>query len=380
MFMDKKIAVIIAAAGEGARMGGPVPKQFLKIGGKAMFIKTAEAFRRNSHIDYIIIAANERYLSEYNTLLADSGINAILAAGGKKRQDSVAEGLKKLPEDADYVLIHDAARPFITGELIDKTIASVIEKKAVVCAVPVKDTIRVIKDGGGSFTPDRGEFYSAQTPQAFEKALILDAYEKAASEGFYGTDDAALAERAGYHVHIISGSYDNIKITTEGDLPVKINIRTGTGFDVHAFESGRRLVLGGVTIPFEKGLSGHSDADVLLHAVIDALLGAAGCGDIGRHFPDSDEKYKDISSLLLLEKTADIIKEKGFSVGNIDVTLIAEKPKIAPYAGGIKANIAKALGLSEERVNIKGKTTEGLGFVGREEGIAAQAACLLYLE
>jgi 2-C-methyl-D-erythritol 4-phosphate cytidylyltransferase/2-C-methyl-D-erythritol 2,4-cyclodiphosphate synthase len=208
--------------------------------------------------------------------------------------------------------------------------------------------------------------------------MIISAYAKAYREGFYGTDDASLVERAGEAIHIIDGLYENIKITTREDMPANIEMRVGTGFDAHALAAGRKLVLGGIEIPFDKGLLGHSDADVLIHAVIDALLGAAGCRDIGAHFPDSDEKTKNISSLLLLKEIAKVIKTKDYEIGNIDATVIAEKPKIAPYVEKMIKAMAEALDIPEDRINIKGTTTEKLGFPGREEGIAAQAVCTLY--
>ena len=375
---NKKIAVIIAAAGTGSRMNADVPKQYLKIDGKPMLVKTAGAFSENDGVDQIVVVTNQEYHKECERLLLANNINATVVVGGEKRQDSVYEGLKKLPEDTDYVLIHDAARPFVTQELIQKTIEAVIEKQAVVCAVPVKDTIRMKTDEEKSVTTDRSLMFAVQTPQAFQKELIVEAYEQAFREGFYGTDDAVLAERSGHAVHIIDGSYDNIKITTRGDMPVNQETRVGTGFDVHAFCPGRKLILGGVEIPFDRGLAGHSDADVLIHAIMDALLGAAGCGDIGRHFPDSDEKYKGISSLLLLEEVAGILASKGYEVGNIDATIITEKPKVAPYVEEMIKKTASALGVSEDQLNIKGTTREKLGFTGREEGIAAQAACTIY--
>jgi len=377
MYNNKKMAVIIAAAGTGSRMNADLPKQYLKIGRKPMLIKTAGVFNENDYIDYIIVVTNSDYQKECQKLLQDNNINAAVVTGGEKRQDSVYEGLKKLPQDTDYVLIHDAARPFVTQKLIQETILAVKEKQAVVCAVPVKDTIRMKTGKEKSVTTDRNLMYAVQTPQAFEKELIIQAYEQAYKEGFYGTDDSALAERAGHTVHIIDGSYDNIKITTRGDMPVNREMRVGTGFDVHAFEPGRKLILGGVEIPFEKGLSGHSDADVLIHAIMDALLGASGCGDIGRHFPDSEPKYKGISSLVLLGKVAEIAASKGYEIGNIDATVIAEKPKLAPYVEEMIKATANALGISEDQVNIKATTTEKLGFTGRGEGIAAQAVCAL---
>jgi len=375
MYNNKTIATIIAAAGIGSRMNADIPKQYIKIGGKPMLIKTAEIFAENEYIDEIIIVTNEEYKSECESLLQDYNIKAIVTSGGKERQDSVFEGLKRLSENTDYVLIHDAARPFVTQEIINETVRAVIEKKAVVCAVPVKDSIRMKKEDEKSMAMDRSVMYAVQTPQAFEKKLIIDAFEQAYAEGFYATDDATLAERAGNMIHIIEGSYDNIKITTQSDMPSSREMRVGTGFDVHAFEKGRKLVLGGVEIPFEKGLLGHSDADVLTHAVMDALLGATGLGDIGRHFPDNEQKYKDISSVLLLKEVSKLITSKGYTVGNIDVTVIAEKPKIAPHVQEMIKIMAETLNIDESQINIKGTTTEKLGFTGRGEGIAVQAIC-----
>ncbi|MCL1983167.1 MAG: 2-C-methyl-D-erythritol 4-phosphate cytidylyltransferase [Clostridiales bacterium] len=377
MFNNKKIAAIIAAAGSGSRMGRELPKQYLDVGGRPMVVKAAEMFSRCRHIDCTIVVADAEHCEKCSELLQGSGIDAIVTVGGKTRQDSVYEGLKRLPPETDYVLIHDAARPFAEERLIGDILEAVLEKKAVVCAVPVKDTIRVMTGSESSVTADRSLIHAVQTPQAFEKQLIMDAYEKARKDGFTGTDDAVLAERAGHVVYIVPGSYANIKITTGCDMPLGKETRVGTGFDAHAFAAGRKLFLGGVEIPFDRGLAGHSDADVLLHAVMDALLGASGSGDIGEHFPDSDARYLGVSSLSLLEAVARVVQAKGYGIGNIDAVVIAEKPKIAPYKQEMSKAVAKALGISEDRINIKGTTTEKLGFAGREEGIAAHAVCTL---
>ena len=378
MYKNKKFATIIAAAGIGHRMNASLPKQYLEIDGKPMFIKATLAFHKNEHIDYIIVVTNSEYHSECEKSLRENDIDAVVVPGGKERQDSVYAGIKKLPEDTDYVLIHDAARPFVTQELINETVCEVVEKHAVVCAVPVKDTIRMKTGVGSSITTDRSLMYMVQTPQAFEKTLLKGAYELAFAENFYGTDDATLVERAGHEVHILDGAYDNIKITTKEDMPMDVETRIGIGFDVHAFSENRKLILGGIEIPFEKGLLGHSDADVLVHAIMDALLGASGCGDIGKHFPDSNQKYKEISSLLLLKEVKSIVSEKCYDVGNIDATIIAELPKIAPYSGEMTEKLAEILDIAKDKINIKGTTTEKLGFTGRKEGIAAQAVCTLY--
>jgi len=384
MVTKKKIVAIIVAAGAGTRMNSGIPKQCMIVDGKPMLLKTAEVFQTSGCIDEIIIVTSSVLLEEMREMLQKEGIRAALTCGGKQRQDSVYAGLKILPQDTDYVIIHDAARPYVTHELIREVIQAAFEESAAVCAVPVKDTIRMKNfKQADSVTLDRTALYAVQTPQAFEKELILSAYEKAYEDGFYGTDDAVLVEKIGKPVAIIPGAYENIKITTKEDLQVgfeQFSVRVGTGFDVHMFCENRKLILGGVEIPFERGLAGHSDADVLVHAVMDALLGAAGCGDIGMHFPDKEKQYKDISSLILLSNVSDLITQKGFAVGNIDATVIAQKPKIAFYRKEMIAAVANALKISEDRVTIKGTTTEGLGFTGREEGIAAQAVCTIYAE
>lgn len=214
-----------------------------------------------------------------------------------------------------------------------------------------------------------------QTPQGFDTAAIKAAYEAAYAEGFYGTDDAGIAERAGLEIRIVPGSYDNIKITTREDLSMET--RVGTGYDVHRLEEGRKLILGGVDIPFERGLLGHSDADVLVHAIMDALLGAAALGDIGKLFPDTDDRYKGISSIELLKNVREAIENAGYSICNIDATLIAQKPRIAPYIEDMRTNIAAALSIEKDRVSVKATTTEKLGFTGRQEGMEAQAVCIL---
>ena len=214
-----------------------------------------------------------------------------------------------------------------------------------------------------------------QTPQGFRTDVIREAYRRAYAEGFYGTDDASLAERAGYSIAVAEGSYANIKITTKEDLPVEMRI--GSGYDVHRLEEGRKLILCGTEIPFEKGLLGHSDADVALHALMDAMLGAAAAGDIGRHFPDTDDRFKGVSSMELLKQTLMVINKEGYAPGNVDITIIAQRPKLQPYIEQMRENTAAALNIGKESVSVKATTTEKLGFTGRGEGIAAQAVCIL---
>lgn len=391
MYNDKKIAVIIAAAGSGKRMGSGIPKQYMKILGKTVLTRAVEAFAENAFTDDIYVVVSQDYESfcreEYH-----GKVKGIIV-GGAERQDSIFAALSAVPADVDYVLVHDGARPFVTNETIDLLIESAVKHGAAVTAVPVKDTVKSAKDGIFTATLDRRKLYSIQTPQGFGRELLLKAYRRAFEENFYGTDDAVLVENMGEKVYLVKGDYNNIKITTKEDIAVGEAIltarseqtataeepRTGTGYDVHRLEAGRKLILGGVEIPFEKGLLGHSDADVLVHAIMDALLGAAALGDIGRHFPDNDESYRGISSLLLLEKVKELLEKNGCSIGNIDAVVIAQRPKIAPYIREMTARIAETLRIEESRVNIKGTTTEMLGFCGREEGIAAQASVLIRL-
>lgn len=374
MYKDKKIGLIIAAAGLGKRFGGNVPKLFLKSGNNLIITTTVEACAACGFFDFIYVVTHPDYVVECRNVLPPT---VIVLAGGNERQDSVAKGLYAMLADhpeTGYVLIHDGARPYVTTGIIERTLEQTIKTGAAVAAVPVKDTIKLV-GGNGTSTPDRSLLFAAQTPQGFEAKLILQAYELAASQGFTGTDDAQLVERMGHRVALAEGSYGNIKITTPEDLPKPY--LAGTGFDVHALVEGRPLILAGIEIPFEKGLLGHSDADVLTHAIMDALLGAAGLGDIGRHFPDTDRAYKDISSMTLLKKVVALLDEKELELSNLDATLIAERPKMAPYHQAMIQNLANALGCATDRINLKATTTEKLGIPGREEGIAAEAICIL---
>lgn|SRR5665647_198600 len=387
MYNDKKITVIIAAAGSGKRMGGGIPKQYLSIGSMPILIKTVKAFETNAFIDTILVVTNVEYMNFFKDELTRFGIENIdVVAGGDQRQDSVYNGLKAMPKDTDYVIIHDGARPFVSKAIIADTLDAVLEKKAVVTAVPVKDTItrQVLskkkpfaheKSFAGLEYFDRNSILAVQTPQAFEKKLIMKAYKLAYKDGFYGTDEGMLVERLGHPVHIVNGAYLNIKITTKEDLPMENRI--GSGYDVHRLTAGRKLILGGINIPFEKGLLGHSDADVLVHAIMDALLGAAALGDIGKHFPEDKDEFKDISSMVLLKRVHKILLSEGYNISNIDATIICQQPKISPYIGDMITNIGEVLGIAENRISIKATTTEKLGFTGREEGIAAEAVCLL---
>lgn len=376
----KKTAVIIAAAGTGKRMGSSIPKQYLKIGGEPILLKSIRAFCDNKEIDWIVVVTNGDYIQVCLEMKDRYGLDKIQAVieGGEERQDSVYRAIveiDRLCPEIEYVLVHDGARPFVRQETINAVLEAAEEKGAAVACVPVKDSIRQEKDGESANLP-RQRLYAVQTPQGFQKEILRKAYEQAFADGYYGTDDATLAERIGQSVALVRGTYDNIKITTREDMPMES--RVGTGFDVHQLKEGLPLVLGGVKIPFEKGLLGHSDADVLVHALMDALLGAAALGDIGRHFPDTDPQYRGISSMELLRRVKGLLDKNGWRVGNVDITLMAQRPKIKSLIGDMTDNLSKTLDLETCRINIKGTTTERLGFVGREEGIAAQAVCLLY--
>lgn len=373
MLDGKKVFVIIGAAGSGKRMGAPVPKQFLKINGKTILEETVQKFKDSSIVDDITVVAAAEYVPLCEKLFCGGGVSVV--AGGKERQDSIGNALDSLKErgvsDDDIVLVHDGVRPYCSQELIQRVAKDAAEKGAVIAAVPPKDTIRHIDEG----TLDRNRLYNVQTPQGFTASILQKAYEKAKEDGFYGTDDAGLVERIGISVSVTEGENTNIKITTPEDL--KMENRIGTGFDVHRLTEGRKLILGGVDIPFEKGLDGHSDADVLVHALMDALLGACAMGDIGKLFPDTDDSFKGISSLKLLKKVREVLTERGFTLVNCDMTLICQRPKLAPYIDQMRQNIADVLETDVNRVSIKATTTEKLGFAGRGEGICCEAVALL---
>ena len=372
MYKDKKVTAIITAAGKGSRMGASLPKQFLKIGTKTILELSVSPFQKADLVDEIIVITGEDSVDFCKELCKGFSKVRDVIPGGKERQDSVYKGISLL--DDGYVLVHDGARPYVTEEVIMGVLEGVEQMGAAVCAVPVKDTIRQQSEEGGK-TLKRSELYSVQTPQGFEVELIKEAFEKAYQDGFYGTDDASLVDRLGKEVAVTMGSYANIKITTKEDMPVEVRI--GTGFDVHRLVEDRKCIICGVDIPFEKGLLGHSDADVALHALMDAMLGAAAMGDIGKHFPDTDPKYKGISSIKLLKYVNEFIAEEGYRLGNADVTIMAQKPKMLPHIQKMRENIAEALNVPVGAINVKATTTEKLGFVGREEGIAAEAVCIL---
>ena len=306
----------------------------------------------------------------------------VVVEGGNRRQDSVRHAFASVAA-ADVVVIHDAARPLVSADLIRRTVEAAAVNGAAIAALRVSDTVKqAAADGRITATLPRDGIYLAQTPQAFRMNVLRDALALESD----ATDEASLAERAGHPVHIVDGDPRNLKITTPADLEIAERllggapgaaVRIGNGYDLHRLVEGRPLVLGGVTIPFEKGLLGHSDADVICHAVTDAVLGAAGAGDIGRHFPDTDPEWKNADSLELLRRAIGVVGAAGYVVSNVDVIVIAQRPKLAPHVDAIRASMAPALGCDVSQISVKGKTNEGVDSIGAGESIAAQAVALL---
>jgi 2-C-methyl-D-erythritol 4-phosphate cytidylyltransferase/2-C-methyl-D-erythritol 2,4-cyclodiphosphate synthase len=385
------VTAIIAAGGRGSRLGHAQPKQLLPLAGRPILQRSVEAFLGHAGVADLVVALPLDLLTAPPAYLQSPRIS--LVAGGERRQDSVANAFAQAAQRADLIVIHDAARPFVSRDLISRTIAAAAEHGAAIAAMPATDTVkRGNADRVITGTFPRTEIYLAQTPQAFRSAVLHDALHRAEALAKAGTltdatDEAMLAEGAGHAVHLVDGEAHNIKITTAADLELAERmarsihpaggLRVGTGYDLHVLVAGRPLMLGGVTIPFDKGLKGHSDADAVCHAVTDAILGAAGAGDIGRHFPDTDPAWKDANSIALLARAAEIVREAGYAVGNVDVTVIAQQPKLLPHVEAMKANLAKAIGVDPSQVSVKGKTNEGVDATGAGEAIAVHAVALV---
>jgi 2-C-methyl-D-erythritol 4-phosphate cytidylyltransferase/2-C-methyl-D-erythritol 2,4-cyclodiphosphate synthase len=363
-------------------MGG-VDKIFTELGGRPLLARVLDTFQKCPVVDEIVLMLGEENLERGRELVNIHPWPKVTAIcpGGRRRQDSVKKGLQRL-RDCRWVVIHDGARPLVAPDLIERGLSEVRESGAAVAAVPVKDTIkRVSPDGFVQETPERDALWAIQTPQVFLFDLIFRAHQEITEDV---SDDATMVERLGHRVKIYKGSYENIKVTTPEDLALaevilrrKKAMRVGIGYDVHRLVEGRGLVLGGVEVPFDKGLLGWSDADVAIHAVIDALLGAAALGDIGTHFPSDDPQYRGISSLVLLRQTRELLVDHGWYIGNIDVTIVLQEPKLAPFIDRMRGRIAEALSVSEGQIGIKAKTADGLGFVGKGEGMAAYAVALV---
>jgi 2-C-methyl-D-erythritol 4-phosphate cytidylyltransferase / 2-C-methyl-D-erythritol 2,4-cyclodiphosphate synthase len=440
-----RVSAIIAAAGRGTRFGGDL-KQLQPLAGRAILDRSVSAFLTHPAIAEVIVALPKQLVDDPPAYLRADEIPASisarvrlqLVAGGKRRQDSVANAFRAAAPDSDVIVIHDAARPCVSADLIARTIAAAAESGAAIAALQARDTVKqgelMVRqahhernrdplilssspfDGAqGDREPverskderewtvkstlPRESIFLAQTPQAFRRDVLADALELAARSDLLVTDEASLAERAGHPVRLVAGEATNVKITARDDLAIAEAIlrspepvasvgepvargpartgRAGTGYDLHRLAAGRPLVVGGVEIPSDRGAVGHSDADVACHAVIDALLGAAGQGDIGRHFPDSDPQWKGASSLDLLSRAGAIVRDGGYEVGNVDVTVILEAPKIRDYVEAMRRAIAGAIGIEPARVSVKGKTNEGVEAIGRGEAIAAHAVALI---
>jgi 2-C-methyl-D-erythritol 4-phosphate cytidylyltransferase/2-C-methyl-D-erythritol 2,4-cyclodiphosphate synthase len=378
-------AALIVAAGRGTRLGSEVPKQYLPLAGRPLLAHSIAAFVRHPAIDAVRVVIHPDDEARYQA--AVNGFSPLSPVpGGADRQESARLGLESLANFAPtHVLIHDAARPLIDPATISRTLAALADVPGAIAAVPLADTLKRETAGQAQTAVDRTGLWRAQTPQAFRYTQILAAHRAAAGAGL--TDDAAVAERAGLAVRLVTGTEENFKVTTAGDLERAERIlaarlgdvRVGTGLDVHAFGPVRPLMICGIAVPHERGLEGHSDADVGLHALTDAILGALGQGDIGQHFPPSDAKWKNAASDQFLLHARELVARTGGAISHVDVTLICERPKIAPHRGAMRARIAEILGLDIERVSVKATTTEGLGFTGRGEGIAAQAVATLRL-
>lgn len=404
-----KVAVVVVAAGTGSRLGGAegLPKQYRAVAGRPVLAHTLAVFLDHPGIDRVVCVVHADHGPLYAAAIADLASADKLAApvvGGASRQESVRRGLEALAGDApDLVLVHDAARPFVSPAILDRALAGLAENAAVLVAVPVVDTLKRAGDGprvdGSSVdghrvvdTVSRDGLWAAQTPQGFHFAPLLAAHARAATEGRSDfTDDAAVAEWAGMTVALVEGERGNVKITTAADLAEAearmtidlfarlADVRVGWGYDVHAFEPGDHVTLCGVAIPHEAKLNGHSDADVALHALTDAILGALGDGDIGAHFPPSDPQWRGCASAVFLRDAMARLEKRGGVLAHVDVTLVAEVPKIGPHREVMRASVAEICRISIDRVGVKATTNEKLGFVGRKEGIAAMASATIRL-
>jgi 2-C-methyl-D-erythritol 4-phosphate cytidylyltransferase/2-C-methyl-D-erythritol 2,4-cyclodiphosphate synthase len=388
--MTGLVAAVVVAAGRGERAGGGVPKQYRAIGGEPMIRSTLRALVSHPRIAMVLPVINPADQSWYQEASAGLQKLAQPVAGGATRQASVRAGVEALaPHAPALVLVHDAARPFLTGALIDRAIDAAQTTGAAVPGIAVPDTVKQI-DAGATVTAtlDRTALRLVQTPQAFAFPLILDAHRRAAAAGIETfTDDAALAEWAGHRVNVFEGEAGNVKVTTGDDfdraallhLAALADVRTGSGFDVHAFADGDHVMLGGVRIPHSRGVTGHSDADVVLHAMVDAILGALADGDIGLHFPPSDPQWKGASSDRFLAFACERVRARNGIIAHLDATVVCEAPRVSPHRDAMRERIAAIAGIPATRVAVKATTSETLGFTGRREGIVAMATATIRL-
>jgi len=356
-----------------------------------MLAWSLRALEQAETIGSVVVVAGSHTRQAVGSLVRDEGFAKVhaIVAGGERRQDSVGAGLEALPQGIEIVVIHDGARPLAEPELFDRCAAAAAVRGAAIAATPVSDTLKRVTDGTIRGTVDRTGLWAAQTPQAFRLESLRTAMTVSSGENV--TDEARLYEVTGFPVTVVLSSLENMKVTHAEDVAVADALlrarygshptagptRTGIGYDVHRFASGRRLILGGVEIAHDRGLEGHSDADVLLHAIADAVLGAAALGDIGQHFPPSDERFRDADSQLLLREAVRLAREAGWTPGNVDATVLAEAPRVSPHVPGMRERIAACLGLAQHAVSVKATTNEGMGSIGRGEGIAALATATL---
>ena len=408
------VSAIVAAGGRGQRLGGSIPKQLLVVSGRSVLERSVAIFLEHPRINEVVVALPADLLADPPPYLRAAQKLLRLVPGGARRQDSVANAFQAVSDHSEVVVVHDAARPFASSDLVTRTIEAAAETGAALAALPARDTVKRTGVIGGeapgpapsdpaigsrgaaryvSETIPRDEIYLAQTPQAFRRQVLREAL--ALSEvGVDATDEASLAERNGHPVQLVAGEPTNIKITTREDLAIAEaiargarttdapragpSVRIGTGYDLHRLVTGRPLILAGLTIPFERGLLGHSDADAICHAATDAVLGAAAVGDIGRHFPDTDPRWKGARSVDLLRRAAVLVRNRGYDITNVDIVVIAERPKLAGYVDAMCASLADALGVPADRVSIKGKTNEGIGDIGNGDAIAVHAVALVH--
>jgi 2-C-methyl-D-erythritol 4-phosphate cytidylyltransferase/2-C-methyl-D-erythritol 2,4-cyclodiphosphate synthase len=381
------VTAIIAAGGAGRRLGAHVPKQLLVVGGVPMLQRSVEAFLTHPLVNEVVVALPASLTASPPAWL--KGVRVV--AGGDSRQESVARAFDVVPVKSDVVLVHDAARPFVTREIISRAIDAAARYGAAIPAVPASDTVKRVDAGDGpavvAETIPREQVFLAQTPQAFRRSILGRAVALGRT-GVPGTDEASLVERSGHAVRVVAGDVSNVKITTPADLERASGrlspgsrspglARIGVGYDLHRLVDGRPLILGGVTVPFERGAHGHSDADVICHAVTDAILGAARAGDIGQLYPDTDPRWKGAASVELLRSAATLVRSQGWALENIDVVVVLERPKLSSYRTAMEANLANAVGLPSAAVSIKAKTNEGMDAVGRGDAVAAHAVALL---
>jgi 2-C-methyl-D-erythritol 4-phosphate cytidylyltransferase/2-C-methyl-D-erythritol 2,4-cyclodiphosphate synthase len=380
---------IILAAGQGSRLAretGGTRKQFLPFAGRPLYWRSVMTMARIPSLAGAVLVFPDQELAERTRELdnlkniEDPGIPILCVAGGDRRQDSVRLGLSALPASCDRVLIHDSARPFFSATLVRALLeAMTVGIDGVIPATPVTDTIKEVRDDLVLTTPDRARLRAVQTPQLFPAAILRQVHAQAQAHGWDVTDDASMIERAGKVVRVVPGETANIKITAPQDLSMLVSPApaplpcTGFGYDVHAYGGNRPMVLGGMPIAGAPMVKAHSDGDVLLHALCDAILGCLGMGDIGEHFPDNDAAFENMSSAILLSEVLDKAKAAGLSITHVDLTIIAQVPRLSPHKAAIRSNVARLLELDDQQVGLKATTEEHLGFTGRKEGIKAMA-------